>query len=146
MPEYRKPEDISKAQGQLLRSQGTCVPLRTPSYLAAGGQGVARRVCDLLFQFLLSFAVIFKVFSGWRLGFGGCRLSHQNLKRFLQSQWRVAVSFQALRKGRALLLRPRWDPGMGLLLLPWGQTGAGGAAFPLRRLWLRTCAAGTSPG
>lgn len=145
MPEYRRPAGISNAQEQLCTMQGTCVPLRTPSYLAACGQGVPRRVCDLLFQFLLRLAVIFKVFSGWRLGFGGCRLSHQNLKRFLQSQWWVAVSFQALRKGRALLKRPGWDPGAGLLLLPWGQAGTVCAAFPLRRLWLRTCTAGASP-
>lgn len=147
MSEYRKPADTSNAQGQLCTSQGTHVPLRTPSYLAAGGQGVPRRVCDLLFllQFLLRLAAIFKVFSGWRLGFGGCRLSHQNLKRFLQFQWWVAVSFQALRKGWALLMWPGWDPWTRLLLLPWGQAGAVGAAFPLRRLWLRTCTAGTSP-
>jgi hypothetical protein len=57
----------------------------------------------------------------------------------------VALSFQALRKGWALLLRPGWDPWARLLLLPWGQAGTVCAAFPLRRLWLRTCTAGTSP-
>ena len=54
-----------------------------------------------LFHTLLRVTVTFKVFSGWRLGLGGCRLSHQNLKGFLESQWWVAAL--ACREGQVLL-------------------------------------------